>query len=152
MRRAAKELLHFAWQGSACSAIFSNCIAQIIRVQKNLEGASEGASANSRAEKEKGEHHDQTQGARRGSSAIDNSITPALAQEAISEPGAFQAMNPDRDVLNGGALTPAGRMGLELPGGAVNFYAPNTAYARMGRAGSGLAGPGKSPHWISSRR
>lgn len=80
------------------------------------------------------------------------SIMPALAQEAISEPGAFQAMNPDRDVLNGGALTPAGRMGLELPGGAVNFYAPNTAYARMGRAGSGLAGPGKSPHWISSRR
>src|SRR5258708_13413089 len=51
---------------------FSNCIAQIICVQKNLEGASEGASANSRAEKEKGEHHDQTQGARRGSSASDN--------------------------------------------------------------------------------
>src|SRR6266446_4839435 len=72
MRRATKELLHFAWQGSACSAIFSNCTAQIIRVQKNLEGASKGASANSRAEKEKGEHHDQTQGARRGSSAIDN--------------------------------------------------------------------------------
>jgi hypothetical protein len=33
-------------------------------------------------------------------------------------PGSFQAQYPDRDVLNGGALTPAGRMGLELPGGA----------------------------------
>jgi hypothetical protein len=66
-------------------------------------------------------------------------ITPALAQAAISEPGAFQAMFPDRDVLNGGALTPAGRMGLELPGGAFNANAENNAYARMGRAGPSLA-------------
>jgi hypothetical protein len=28
-------------------------------------------------------------------------------------------MHPDRDVLNGGALTPAARMGLELPGDAA---------------------------------
>lgn len=62
------------------------------------------------------------------------SMTAALAQEAISEPGAFQAEFPNRDVLNGGALTPAGRMGLELPGGAVNAYAANNAYTRTVRA------------------
>src|SRR5882672_2537804 len=58
------------------------------------------------------------------------SATCALAQEAITEPGAFQAQFPNRDVLNGGALTPAGRMGLELPGGA----SANNAYAAMGSA------------------
>jgi len=60
--------------------------------------------------------------------------TSALAQAAISEPGAFEAMFPNRDVLNGGALTPAGRLGLELPRGAVGVYAANNAYARMGSA------------------
>ena len=80
------------------------------------------------------------------------SITPAFAQAAISEPGAFQAMFPNRDVLNGGALTPAGRMGLELPGGAVNAYAASNAYARVGRADPGLVGPEKSLPRISRRR
>ena len=80
------------------------------------------------------------------------SITPALAQAAISEPGAFQAMFPNRDVLNGGALTPAGRMGLELPGGAVNAYAASNAYARIERAGSGVATPEKSWPRISRRQ
>jgi hypothetical protein len=32
---------------------------------------------------------------------------------ADQEPAAYEAMYPNRDVLNGGALTPAGRMGLE---------------------------------------
>ena len=59
------------------------------------------------------------------------SATCALAQAAISEPGAFQAQFPNRDVLNGGALTPAGRMGLELPGGASTA---NNAYAAIGSA------------------
>jgi hypothetical protein len=62
------------------------------------------------------------------------SATSALAQAAISEPGAFQAMYPNRDVLNGGALTPAGRIGLQLPGGAASRYAANNAYAAMGTA------------------
>jgi hypothetical protein len=78
------------------------------------------------------------------------SITPALAQ--VSEPGAFQAMFPNRDVLNGGALTTAGRMGLELPGGAVNAYATNNAYARVGRDDQGAAGPEKPLPRISRRR
>lgn len=38
------------------------------------------------------------------------------------EPAAFQAMYPNRDVLNGGELTPAGRMGLERAGGAAPVY------------------------------
>jgi hypothetical protein len=38
------------------------------------------------------------------------------------EPAAFQAQYPNRDVLNGGALTPAGRMGLERAGGAAPAY------------------------------
>lgn len=44
----------------------------------------------------------------------------ALAQE----PSAFQAQFPNRDVLNGGALTPAGQMGLEAAGGAVPSRSP----------------------------
>lgn len=42
---------------------------------------------------------------------------------ADQEPAAFAAMYPDRDVLNGGALTPAGRMGLERPYGAAPVFA-----------------------------
>ena len=44
-------------------------------------------------------------------------MTSANAQLPIwasQNPGLFQAEYPDRDVLNEGALTPAGRMGLEL--------------------------------------
>ena len=42
------------------------------------------------------------------------SLTPLFAQ-TFSEPAAFEAQHPDRDVLNGGALTPAARgaAGLE---------------------------------------
>ena len=56
-------------------------------------------------------------------------------------PDVFDALYPDRDLLNGGALTPAGRMGLELPGGAApasganNAYAAANAYAGMGSVG-----------------
>jgi hypothetical protein len=64
-------------------------------------------------------------------------VTSASAQLpawANSNPDAFQAQYPDRDVLNGGALTPAGRMGLELPGGAAPVFGGNNAYAARGRA------------------
>ena len=33
------------------------------------------------------------------------------------------AMYPDRDPLNGGAQTPAGKMGMEFPNGAAPAYA-----------------------------
>lgn len=46
----------------------------------------------------------------------------------------FQAQYPDRDVLNGGALTPAGRMGLELPGGAAPVFGPRNIYDARGSA------------------
>jgi hypothetical protein len=58
-------------------------------------------------------------------------ITSASAQLppwAISNPDSFQAQYPNRDVLNGGALTPAGRMGLELPGGAAPVFRTHHAY------------------------
>jgi hypothetical protein len=41
------------------------------------------------------------------------SFTPVFAQ-TFSEPAAFEAQHPDRDVLNGGALTPATRTAQEL--------------------------------------
>jgi hypothetical protein len=67
-------------------------------------------------------------------------ITSASAQLppwAVTNPDSFQAQYPDRDVLNGGALTPAGRMGLELPGGAAPVFGAHHAYrAYRGRAGA----------------
>jgi hypothetical protein len=66
-----------------------------------------------------------------------NSASAQLPGWAGSYPDAFQAQYPDRDVLNGGALTPAGRMGLELPGGAASVFGTGnigaaSAYARLG--------------------
>jgi hypothetical protein len=63
-------------------------------------------------------------------------VTSASAQLdtwANSNPDAFQAQYPDRDVLNGGALTPAGRMGLERANGAAPVFGASNAYAAMGR-------------------
>jgi len=60
--------------------------------------------------------------------------TGALAFDTLSEPATFQAMYPNRDSLNGGELTPAGRMALEQAGGAS---AANKAYAAVGNAGRG---------------
>ena len=42
-------------------------------------------------------------------------MTAASAQAAISEPAAYQAMYPYRDVLNGGAETPAAKLVLLPP-------------------------------------
>jgi hypothetical protein len=49
---------------------------------------------------------------------------------ADQEPAAFASMYPDRDVLNGGALTTAGRMGLERPGGATPVFAAGHLHNR----------------------
>src|SRR5712692_9949337 len=63
------------------------------------------------------------------------SSSAQLPSWAATNPDSFQAQYPDRDVLNGGALTPAGRMGLELPGGASPpVFGTNNAYAATGRA------------------
>ena len=64
--------------------------------------------------------------------------TSASAQE----PAAFQSMYPNRDVLNGGALTPAGRMGLEEAGGAVSSP----------RAFTGVVAPIAAPEPVSQAR
>jgi hypothetical protein len=61
-------------------------------------------------------------------------VTSASAQLpswATQNPDAFEAQYPNRDVLNGGALTPAGRMGMELPGGAAPVFGANNTYAAM---------------------
>ena len=50
---------------------------------------------------------------------------------AIQNPSSFQAQYPDRDVLNDCELTPAGRMGLERPGGAAPWPGANNAYGAM---------------------
>jgi hypothetical protein len=73
--------------------------------------------------------------------------TSALAGD---EPAAFAAQNPDRDVLNGGALTPAGRLGLENPGGAAGIYSANRTAAGFGNANASIqpraAGPRHRRH------
>lgn len=49
---------------------------------------------------------------------------------ADQEPAAFASMYPNRDVLNGGALTPAGRMGIERAGGAAPVFGMGQVRAR----------------------
>ena len=56
---------------------------------------------------------------------------PAFAQEAIQEPGAFAFYYPNRDVLNGGAPTPAYRM-EGMPPSVMQSY---------NEMESGMAGP-----------
>ena len=61
------------------------------------------------------------------------SLIPTLAR-AQSEPAAFQAANPDRDVLNGGQLTPAGRAARgELVVPSDTYAAYPSAVAPVGR-------------------
>ena len=62
------------------------------------------------------------------------SASAQLPAWANSNPAAFQAQYPDRDVLNGGELTPAGKMGLELPGGAAPMFGANNTRSVMGGA------------------
>ena len=47
---------------------------------------------------------------------------------ADQEFAAFASMYPNRDVLNGGALTPAGRIGLERAGGAAPVFAGSNVH------------------------
>jgi len=56
-------------------------------------------------------------------SATGLTSTLAQAQAAISEPGAYQAAHPDRDVLNGGQLTPWGQgiRGEQYSGASAAF-------------------------------
>jgi hypothetical protein len=54
---------------------------------------------------------------------------------AKSNPASFQAQYPNRDVLNDCELTPAGRMGLELPGGAAPIFGTSKANEAMASGG-----------------
>jgi hypothetical protein len=63
-------------------------------------------------------------------------FAPSFAQ--LSEPAAFQPQHPDRDVLNGGALTPAARgaSGLDSEGlyNGVGRYQPSPAHRSLARS------------------
>ncbi|WP_249155895.1 hypothetical protein [Bradyrhizobium japonicum] len=61
-----------------------------------------------------------------------SSSASAAWSYADQEPAAFASMYPNRDVLNGGALTPAGRMDLERPGGAAPVFGAGHIYNRHG--------------------
>ena len=64
-------------------------------------------------------------------------ITTASAQLpnwAIDNPDLYQSQYPDRDFLNDGALTPAGRMGLEYAHGAAPVFGAVNPYAARGHA------------------
>jgi hypothetical protein len=80
------------------------------------------------------------------------SASAQLPYWGASNPDMFQAQYPDRDVLNGGALTPAGKTGLERPGGAYDADAASNAYARMDRPGSGVAIHRKSSPRVAPRQ
>ena len=59
----------------------------------------------------------------------------ALTSISLSAPAFAQcvecAMYPNRDPLNGGVETPAGKMGLERPLGAASTNTANNAYAKV---------------------
>jgi hypothetical protein len=81
-------------------------------------------------------------------------VTSASAQQlptwAATNPDSFEAQYPNRDVLNGGALTPAGKMGLELPGGAAPAFGANnaaTAYRHEPRHLTMRYGQGATPRF-----
>ena len=64
-------------------------------------------------------------------------LMPTMAQAQFSEPAAYQAAHPDRDVLNGGQLPPAGRAARG------EIVAPGEAYAAYP---SGAAAPVRARH------
>ena len=64
-------------------------------------------------------------------------LMPTMAQAQFSEPAAYQAAHPDRDVLNGGQLTPAGRAARG------ETVAPGEAYAAYP---SGATAPVRARH------
>lgn len=64
---------------------------------------------------------------------------PTFADFAHDHPDAYEAEYPNRDL--DGTLTPAGRIGLELPDGAANVSGADNALAQMGSANSDKTGP-----------
>ncbi|PSO27519.1 hypothetical protein C7G41_26790 [Bradyrhizobium sp. MOS002] len=61
-------------------------------------------------------------------------LMPTMAQAQFSEPAAYQAAHPDRDVLNGGQLTPAARGALGQPRDAYASQTYPTAVAPVVRS------------------
>jgi hypothetical protein len=60
--------------------------------------------------------------------------TAVLAQAAIQDPGAFAFYYPYRDLLNGGAPTPAAKLASEPPAAMQAYVAREVASALRGRS------------------
>ena len=67
-------------------------------------------------------------------------MMPTMAQAQFSEPAAYQAAHPDRDVLNGGQLTPAARAARG------ETVAPSEAYAAYPSAVAPIVRPRHPRH------
>ena len=74
------------------------------------------------------------------SMGLATSASAQLPTWARDNPPAFMSQYPNRDFFNEGALTPAGRMGLELPGGAAPVFGASNAYAAAGHATASSCG------------
>lgn len=68
----------------------------------------------------------------------------AATAAAINTPGAYQAQYPDRDPLNDGVQTPAGKMGLVRPGGAAPVFTQTNYDALAGMQGTSLSAKKRS--------
>src|SRR5882757_4493006 len=82
-------------------------------------------------------HYDWTQDDRRSSDSVDdrgNLCKRPVAELGGLEPGIFSGAIPGPGCPEWRRVTPAGRMGLELPGGAAPVFGTNNAYAATGRA------------------
>ena len=110
---------------AACGSLFREGV-------KGLAGARPGSSSRQRQFSRKRVIGLKILAAAALMSAI--SATSAFADD----PDAFQAQYPDRDILNGGALTPAARAGLVQPFGAAGGSTPSGAYAGTDGAGPSL--------------
>jgi len=68
-----------------------------------------------------------------GSMVLFAAAIPAASAQSFSEPAAYEAAHPDRDVLSGGALTPDAQMrrgNQAAPFGAVVEPAPAPIVSR----------------------
>src|SRR3954454_15519210 len=67
-----------------------------------------------------------------GAALLSTIAVTDVSGQSFSEPAAFQAQHPDRDVLNGGALTPAGRASAGLDGRRSAFGAMESSTRLIG--------------------
>jgi hypothetical protein len=72
-------------------------------------------------------------------------VATKVYAQSFSEPAAFAAQHPDRDVLNGGALTPAARSSVGLDGLGRAPSGPTASFTARG-AIPGISGQKRQRH------